>query len=130
MGYCMHQIDWSVKIASADKAGALAALQAMPIGTPGNNWSWVSRNEVLEAETLEQALYAWRWQAYTLKNGDIHSLEFGGEKYGDDPILLAALAPFVEDGSFIEMQGEDGERWMWKFRDGELETLNAQISYE
>tara|TARA_R100000664_G_C2741161_1_gene129613 strand:- start:737 stop:1132 length:396 start_codon:yes stop_codon:yes gene_type:complete len=122
----MHQLDWHINIASADKAGALAAIKAMP---ESSRWSWVSSNEVLSAETLEEALKAWRWEAVADKQGNINYLHFMGEKYGEDPLLLKAIAPFVEDGSFIEMQGEDGERWLWRFSDGELETLEAQISY-
>ena len=140
MGYCMHQLDWHVKIASADKAGALAALKAMDNSNGngrwddgqgyGPQWSWVSQRDVNEADTLEEALDAWRWHATTGKNGDIHSLEFVCEKYGDDPVMFKVLAPFVEDGSFIEMQGEDGERWMWKFGGGKVETFQGQTVYE
>ena len=127
MGYCMQQLDWHVKIASADKAGALAAIKAMP---ESSRWSWVSSNEVLSAETLEEALKAWRWEAVAAKKGNINYLHFMGEKYGEDPMLLKAIAPFMEDGAFIEMQGEDGERWMWKFSGGRLETFQGQTVYE
>jgi hypothetical protein len=41
------------------------------------------------------------------------------EKVGDEPKLYAAIAPFVERGSFIVMHGEDHSTWRHLFKDGQ-----------
>ena len=48
------------------------------------------------------------------------SFDFYGEKLGDDEIFLSALAPYVEDGSYLEFEGEDGYSWRWSFKNGKL----------
>ena len=126
MGYCMHQRDGSFTIASADKAGALSALK----NVGGKEYAWVDHVGIKHAETLEQAITAWRWHATTDEAGNIDDLYFNGEKFGDDDIFLKILAQYAKNGSWIEMQGEDGERWMWKVEDNRLVSYNATISYE
>jgi hypothetical protein len=37
--------------------------------------------------------------------------QFEVEKEMDEKEVLNAISPFVEDGSYIEMSGEEGERW-------------------
>lgn len=45
------------------------------------------------------------------KEPSVVGISFMGEGYSDDIELFNILAPFVEDGSFIEMCGEDGGTW-------------------
>ena len=47
-------------------------------------------------------------------------MEFIGEKYGDEEIFFAALAPFVEKDSYISFEGEDGCKWTWCFNGKEV----------
>lgn len=90
-------------------------------------YSWVDDSEVLNADNFVEAMRAWRWEA-EVSDGHCHGLEWEGEKYSDDMVVpLEAIAPFVEDGSFLEMRGEDDEMWRWVFRGGQLHTYNAQI---
>lgn len=56
----------------------------------------------------------WRWHL-TMQDGGVIDIEFTGEKYGDDRIMFAAIAPFVEKGSYINMRGECGELITWSF---------------
>ena len=126
MGYCMHQRDGSFTIASANKAGALSALKNLS----GRDYAWVDHVGIKHAETLEQAIRAWRWHATTDEAGNIDDLYFNGEKFGDDEVFLKILAQYAKNDSWIEMQGEDGERWMWKVENNRLVNYNATISYD
>tara|TARA_R100001129_G_scaffold177621_1_gene152635 strand:- start:64 stop:468 length:405 start_codon:yes stop_codon:yes gene_type:complete len=126
MGYCIFQRDGKFKIASADKAGALSALKKLSKG----DYAWVDHLGLEQADTLEQAIRAWRWHATTDEQGNIDDLYFNGEKYGDEEVLLKVLALYAESGSWVEMQGEDGERWMWKFERRQLVTYNAKITFD
>lgn len=41
-------------------------------------------------------------------------------KTGQEELFLAAVAPFVEEGSYTEWNGEDGSRWRYIVKDGQL----------
>lgn len=61
--------------------------------------------------------------------GDIDFVSFEGEKLNEDYLFFDAIAPVVRDGSFIEMVGEDGDRWRWCFKDGKCHEIHATYSY-
>ena len=61
--------------------------------------------------------------------GDITAIEFQGEKLRDDYEMFQKIAPFVRDGSFLEMMGEDGALWRWVFRNGRCQEVNAIVSW-
>ena len=128
MGYCMTIEDQEFLIKKKNMAGALAAIKAI-VGE--GRFSWVNAKEYQDAETLEDALMAWRWPPYMNKSanpkGEIVNLEFDGEKSGDEDILFRAIAPCVESGSFISMRGADGCRWRWLFHKGELHEIYPEI---
>ena len=143
MGYCMNQRDAKFRIVAANKVKALNAIKALASQTDkggGGSWSggkcieknfsWVTTEEFSGATTLHDAMWAWRWEIDTTDDGDVTSIMFEGEKMGDDTILLDAIAPFVEAGSYIEMQGEDGELWRWAFDGSKLIEQNARISWQ
>jgi len=141
MGYYMRIEDIEFLIKKKNKKKALEAIWGMnPDTGRGGRWdpgagktkswfSWVDTEEFMSAETLEAALEAWRWSALP-KDGDIADLEFLGEKLGDDEALFRAIAPHVEDGSYIVMRGEDNELWRWLFKGGEFLEQGAIITIE
>jgi hypothetical protein len=57
--------------------------------------------------------------------GNIASVWFRAEKLHDQLSMLQAIAPYVREGSYIEMQGEDYKRWRWEFCDGECRKALA-----
>jgi hypothetical protein len=131
MGYYIQQTDSDIFIPKELFPLALQAIKKIMLDTKkmnGGSWdadgpqerwySWVDTSEVLKAETLKDALDAWRWEAYLSEGGDIADLTFVGEKSGQDEILLNVIAPYVKEGSYVSMRGEDGELWRWYF-DGE-----------
>ena len=64
-------------------------------------------------------------------DGNIVGVEFVGEKisYSEDT-MFDAIAPYVEDGSFIEMTGEDGCMWRWVFKNGTCKEQRATITWD
>jgi hypothetical protein len=96
----------------------------------GSWFSWVSSEDVLNAKTLQEAMLAFRWETSLNEAGDIVSICFEGEKLGDDEVFFHTLAPFVEDGSYVAMQGENGAMWRWVFTDGKCREITAEITWE
>jgi hypothetical protein len=143
MGYCMDMQDCKFHIPAAHFADALAAIKALMHNTEamtGGSWSggvmverwysWVNTNEVLEAETLSDALAAWRWEAHLSENGDVTYLYFRGEKSGQDDVLFRAIAPYVTSGSYVCMRGEDGALWRWYFDGSRCVEQEGKVFYE
>lgn len=67
--------------------------------------------------TLIDAFTAWRYTAERTDDG-VSLLYFDGEKLGDDEQLFAAIAPFVQSGSSVELCGEDHYHWRFLFENG------------
>lgn len=139
MGYCMDQKHSAFKIKKENFAAALEAikglaLQASQIGGGSSRgekgFSWVSTEEFTTAGTLKEALSAWRWETNESKEGDIDGIFFNGEKLGDDQTLFETLAPYVEAGSFIGMEGEDGAIWRWFFDGKNCFEESAEVDYD
>lgn len=63
-------------------------------------------------------------------DGNINEIEYVGEKLGDDYNLFQRVAPYVRDGSFIEMHGEDGEHWRWIFKVGKCLKITARVTWK
>lgn len=100
-------------------------------GVQTDRWfSWVNTDSVLSAQTLVDALDAWRWEASLDEDGNIDDIYFRGEKYGSDNDLMDAIAPFVKCGSYIQMRGEEGEIWRWTFKSGKMIEKSAKIVWE
>ena len=81
-----------------------------------------------KARKLEDAMAAWRWEPETDESGDIVGLSHTGEKLGDDDVLFAALAPFVETGSYIEATG-NGDAFRWRFTEGTCHVDSGRLVY-
>lgn len=94
------------------------------------HFAWVDTERVLKSENLINALNEIRWEPDTNDDGNIDYIEFNGEKIGDEDIFFNAIAPYVKDGSYIEMVGEDNYRWRWVFHDGMVEEKAAKIIWD
>ena len=121
MGYYMHQMDAVFTIRKEHFDAALAAIKAERHG------SWVSEEKVQGAKSLSEAMYAWRWEVFIDDTGDIANISFNGQKSGDEDTLFTAIAPFVKEDSYIEMQGEEGSLWRWWFTDGQCVEIYPSI---
>jgi hypothetical protein len=90
----------------------------------------VSTDDVVSSDTLFDALNAWRWDAYTEENGDIIDLSFDGEKLGEDELLFHVISPYVKEGSFIVMHGDDNYTWRWYFNGKTCKEQAGRIIWE
>lgn len=51
-------------------------------------------------------------------------IAYEGEKYDESALdFLESIAQYVEDGSYIEFVGEQGDNWRWVIRDGHAEEI-------
>lgn len=135
MGYFMEMTDSKFEIKKENFEKALESLKSVFVpenmtcydlvgGKAYPHFSWVDTKIVLKSETLDKALKEIRYTPKYNNDGDICSVEFTGEKYGDEKIFFNALAPYVEDSSYIAFQGEDGFEWEWFFNDGKVEKTD------
>ena len=139
MGYCMWQDDCNFVIKAANFPAALQAIKDLILNKENiddGSWSrevrysWADTDAVMESETLIDALSAWRWDAHTGWGGDIYFISFTGEKSGQDKFLFQAIAPYVKNGSYICMRGEDGALWRWYFEGGVCKEQEGRVIYE
>ena len=108
---------------------SLAGKETITDGS-GKHFSWVNTNTFLAANTLTEALYEWRWGIKTDAKGNVVSINFEGEKLGDDNILFNAIATYVRSGSYIEMIGEDGAMWRWVFKNKAFKEVHSRIVWD
>ena len=123
MGYyiTLRDMDFGIKKENFD-----AALKAIKKLKPHG---WVDPS-YKDAETLVEAMTCWRWEPALNDDGDIHYLYFEGEKLGDDERFFEAIAPYVIDGCYLEISGEELALWRWVFKDGKMKEVNAKIIWE
>jgi hypothetical protein len=141
MGYYMNQLDsvFKIKPENFDKAKQ-AILDLMTKTNQGGGYSngersfsWVTTSTVLNAKSLETMLSEWGWDVefgHGETNEHIVDISFNGEKSGDEIYLWIAIAPFVEDCSYIEMMGEDQYHWRWTFDNGKMIEKTAVVTWE
>lgn len=136
MGYCINQVDSKFRIPAARKAEALAIMKTMDPAQKGagywdgrRQWSWVDQANVNKANSLEEAMTEWRYVPTVDAEGNITDVTFEGQKLGQEDVLFALLAPFVEEGSFIEMEGEDRSVWRWIFKGGVVKEVSPTVEW-
>lgn len=131
MGYYMDQRGSEFKV----KAKNVEALrEALADHTAcQRHISWVSKSVVLDAyyaDDIRGMFQEWRWEITIDDDGNITAIEFIGEKLGDDADMFEAIGPHVEAGSYIEMSGEDSDRWRWVFTGTAVETVQGRVVWE
>lgn len=137
MGYYIS-IDIDIDIPDEKQAACLAAINELHTpaklkksagggkyqgGKMVDRWyRWVRNPGEEGFSTLEEAFRAWRYETDPVVDF-LNVCQFIGEKLGDDEVLYAAIAPFVKDGGGITVTGEEGEKWGYRFREGQLIEL-------
>jgi hypothetical protein len=122
----MNQRSSDFNINAENKDKALKALKAL---CKKKDLGWVDNAFVINANTLEEALKECRWDTENIFGENINSIDFSGEKLGDDYDIFNAIAPYVESSSYIEMEGEDSDLWRWVFEDGECKEVFPTITW-
>lgn len=129
MGILLEQTKTSIRITKVKQGTALQALQAL-IADMEDPY-WIEPEIIAGSTTLKEALDECRWFAEVCPlSGDIISLNFGGQKLGEEYEIFKALAPFIEDGSYlgIRWEGNYGQ-WVsgqYRFEHGKLEVIQYQ----
>ena len=121
MGYYMDQRETKFKFKYGKNKEILATIKDAV--NSGKIKSWIDKNTINNSQSFKDALAECRWEYYE----DELSLWFEGEKLGDDYELFCALAPYIEDGSYIEMSGEDGCLWRWVFENEKCKEIYPTI---
>lgn len=120
MGYYMNLRDYSLHMKKEDFDAALEAVKA----------AFPKNDSIQRVKTLEDAMSYFCYGSEMDDNGDICDLCFDGEKLRDDYEFWSALAPFMADGDYIEMEGEDLTLWRWTFKNGICKVLEPTIIWE
>lgn len=134
MGYYIEMTDSKFKIKKENFRKALESLKSVFVsenmhccdsigGRLYPHFSWVDTDSVLKSRSLGNALAEIRYEPEYDDNDNICNVEFTGQKYGDEKYFFNALAPYVESGSYIAFEGEDGKVWEWQFKDGKVEQI-------
>ena len=111
MGYYVHQSDTKFHIKRENIKPAFDELKIIK-----EPLAWASGLFSSGFKNLTDALEDVGWiLEFDNATGDVVGISFESEKIGDEQIFFSAIAPYVTKGSFIEMCGEDGERWRWVF---------------
>lgn len=77
--------------------------------------------------SLDEELLRAGWEPSFGDGSDVVDLQWqGGSDYGDQE-LLTVIAPFVEEGSYLQMFDEDGNHWRWVFTGGTVKLVEPQI---
>lgn len=115
MGYCMNTTSVRFRIPAAM--------------VPAAKQSITNLGGIAKEDQGLDPFKAVRWEAVYDAEGNIVKLRFTGEKYWNEDDIFAVLAPFVDDGCFIEMVGEDGDKWRWTFQNGTCTKVEPKVSW-
>lgn len=86
-----------------------------------NKWfSGMEWNYDETCKSVEDIMHALGFETEILQSGDLEIVGFKGEM-GDEDFFLEDLAPFVEDGSYIEWINDDDLVWKYTFLQGDME---------
>ncbi len=127
MGYCMTQRAEDFVLKKENQEAAFLAVQEL--GKTGQDFHWVKAEDFKNMTDIFSTLDEWRWEPSTDDDGNIVSLNFTGEKLGADLTLFNTIAPYVESGSFVEMEGEDGSLWRWYFDGTSCQEITPTITW-
>jgi hypothetical protein len=84
---------------------------------PAKWFSWMPANYPEVCKDFLSILKELGFQ-YDLDDSGNLALVHYDDKTGAEGHFFAAIAPFVQDGSFIEWRGEDGSEYRWVFTNG------------
>lgn len=120
MSYCITQMETSFLILKENKKNALKAINEII-------------NYEIGCDSLEEVFSKFYWEVYHLNDdieNDIIGIEFMGVYLLGDFDLFKIIAPFVEDGSYIQMRKEDSTMWRWVFKNKTCTEIKPKIIWE
>ena len=116
MGYC---IELEKSTISITKENAIKMMDMLVDYIPSHkvDWRWVNEKYVTDLckeHNFEEVTEELRYPMY--EEDGLYKIDYFS-------------APYINDG-YIEMSGEDGERWRWIFKDGKCEEKFPGIVWE
>lgn len=134
MGYYMNQTDGKFFIKKENINKVIKAIQGLHgkesiEDSSGRHFSWVD-HDFYKKDNISDIFICWRWEVGFDEDGNVNSVTFQGEKLGDDGVLFKKIAPYVQDGSYIEMVGEDNMMWRWIFQDGRVFEKYPEVKWD
>ena len=129
MGYCMVQTDCKFKIPAEHLENSIAAVM---MATPAYPIDKVKLDESLSLVAKLNRIIEEGWCFSVIGDGhNVIKVCFDGEKlHTETSTWMEAIAPFVENGSYIEMCGEDGDQWRWVFNNGTMKEIRPKTIWE
>lgn len=73
--------------------------------------------------TFPELFEKFRWSITMDDDGNVCGIAFNRSISFDEKILFQTIAPFVEVGSYIEMEGENYLCWRWVFDGKECKEI-------
>jgi hypothetical protein len=96
-------------------------------GKTASWFAWVNTDAVRRAvmdRDFRLVFEEWGYETNHKEESDVILCELnirqGSAKIGDEEKFFAAIASVVEDGSFIDVVGEDGSKWRWMWEGGKF----------
>ena len=111
MGYQIYMREVDLRIRKENFEAALNALKEAFV----SDRTWT---EYLKS--LEDAMSDFGYIPEYDEEGSINGFEYEGKCLRGDYEFWTALAPYVEEGCYLEVEGDDLEIWRWKFRNGKV----------
>ena len=132
MGYCveMKECEFFIKKENIDKAFNTLREYAKTKIENKESLSWIDLHGIAYSETLTEALESCDFDVLYNDNGDVYDVDWISEKLGDHDVILNVIAPYIEDGSYLEMYGEDGDIWRWCIKDNKCYWKTPKIIWE
>lgn len=130
MGYNISSKDCKFLLKNENEEKAFESLKEFAISDKIKQLRWIQESDILDAENFEEAMENCCFDVYRDTKDGFGRIRFNAEYYDKYDLLLEAISPYVEDGSYIEMFGEDGNMWRWYFNNGKLETKYPKIIWE
>lgn len=128
MGYSMHMAEAVFDLDLSHERDMVLAVRAL--ADQHDRIAWVEHDELREVTTIREAFQAFGWRIKVTLDREVKGVAFEAEKLGDDALLFEAIAPYVKAGSYIEMVGEDGDRWRWVFDGQDVRQVNPKVVWE
>ena len=122
MGYYIEQVDGSIELPLRNANFAVDAIKKwMRDERKMDDWNRYDKIEDLAVEFNMIATFNTDLSEYLIDNE--------GEKLWDQREFLSVIAEFCNEGSYIEISGECGDRWRWLVKDGQLYEVNPSIDW-
>ncbi len=127
-------IDWCNCHFSMKKENIEAAFTAIKTllqsGKYAQHYDDPWKKRLHDADNLDRFLEACCWEV-EVENYDIVGIHFNGENYdSDDLILFTAIAPYVEAGSYIQMEISTNDKFEWYFDGYTVITKEGEIDFD